>query len=112
MSEEQIVENTDLNQKDLETLAEALLEHIAHFDDQVELVIASVSEKIDARIRRIVREEMEIMVKGDQVTEEFTPPPEVEPEVEPTEVNTEVVVEPEVAEVPTEFPESEEPVNG
>lgn len=99
-------ENTELNQKDLETLAEAILEHIAHFDEQVEMAIASVSEKIDDRIRRIVREELRTLFAPEDL------PPELVEIEEAAGAPEEPVEEPEPEHVEEEFPDPEENGDG
>lgn len=59
MTTDVITEQLNLFKKDIETIAESLLEHISNLDDNQNIFIDSIVEGIDDRIREIVKEEIE-----------------------------------------------------
>jgi len=48
----------DLIKKDVNTLAESLLEHISSLDEQVQDIIDAVTEGVEVRIREVIKEEL------------------------------------------------------
>lgn len=58
MSIEELELRMNLQSKDVEALVESFLEHVSNLDDQTQLVVDSIIQGVEGKIREIVKQEL------------------------------------------------------